>query len=202
MHCGIECSLDKDCESVFYSSGQCYGYIRKLHDYISTTDAIGMKYLELAGPVGNLAAGKPTTQSSSLDNEEFGSEYAVDSRRFPFQNADMSFRSCSHTEEGGRGDDKPFWQVDLLTKHQITSVAFLSRQECCGERNSGLNITVAESSVSPYNLCYYYPPGPGFVNEMKTFYCTQPLTGRLVRISREEPVINACEIEVYGYPLT
>ncbi|XP_069118743.1 fucolectin-1-like [Argopecten irradians] len=155
----------------------------------------------MAGPVGNLAAGKPAIQSSTLFNAGFEAALAVDGRRYPMQNAAPSLRSCSHTLSDGTGDDAPFWEVNLNATYKITSVSFLGRQECCGERNSGLNITVAESSAGPYTLCYYYPLGPGFVNEMKTFHCTQPLTGRLVRISRAVDVLNPCEIEVYGYPL-
>ncbi|XP_021353508.1 fucolectin-1-like [Mizuhopecten yessoensis] len=201
VSCINECHIAADCASIFYGNGLCYGYVRKLHDEVSTTVSIGIKYYEIAGPVGNLAAGKPTTQSSSLDNAAFGPQYAVDSRRYPIQNAPESLRSCSHTEVGGRGDDTPFWEVDLLSRHKITSLSFLSRNECCGERNTGLNITVAETSGGPYVLCSYYPLGTGFVGEMKTFYCIQPLTGRFVRMSRDLPVINACEIEIYGNKL-
>ncbi|OWF56514.1 hypothetical protein KP79_PYT05332 [Mizuhopecten yessoensis] len=69
-----------------------------------------------------------------------------------------------------------------------------------GERNQRLNITVAETANGPRALCMYYP-GPAFVGEMKTIFCEKPLFGQFVRISRDEIVLNSCEIEVYGYPL-
>ncbi|XP_069122277.1 fucolectin-like [Argopecten irradians] len=194
MSCAVHCYIDANCKSFFNRNGECRGYGYRLTDNTPTHIVSDMKYYEMTGPIGNLAAGKPVLQSSTL-HDDYGPENAVDSLRY----YPTTLPSCSHTKIDV--DNKPFWEVDLLSRYRITAVAFLSRQDCCGDRNSGLHITVAESSQGPYILCYHYPLGPGFINMMKTFYCTQPRTGSIVRISREESVLTVCEFEVYGFPL-
>ncbi|XP_069125564.1 fucolectin-5-like [Argopecten irradians] len=202
--CLYECHKDADCSTVFYGNGVCYGYFEKLHDMIATTYITGVIYYEMAGPVGNLAVGKSYLQSSEYNSDGvYGPEKAADSKRYPFQNeVDWSKVSCAHTAYLGEEDEdhSPFWQVDLGSRHLVLSVSFLGRIECCGERNQRLNITVAETASGPRALCLYYA-GPPFVGEMKTFFCDKPLNGQFVRISRDEIVLNPCEIEVYGYPL-
>ncbi|XP_060068608.1 fucolectin-1-like [Ylistrum balloti] len=146
--------------------------------------------------IGNLAARKMSVQSSYhwRDPSKFGPERAVDGVRYPNQN-DPTFRSCAHT---GVGDFSPFWQVDLGSQYLVSSVSFLSRERCCDERNTRLNITVAETATGPRILCMYYP-GPAFKNQMKTFFCETPVNGRFVRVARDREILNPCEIEVYGF---
>ncbi|XP_021347396.1 uncharacterized protein LOC110446525 [Mizuhopecten yessoensis] len=155
-------------------------------------------------PIGNLAAGKTAIQTSYLGlDETFHANRAVDSRRYPKQDElDLNLISCSHTADTGESDEDntPYWQVDLGSRHLVTSVSFLSRIECCGDRNQRLNITVAETATGPRGLCMYYP-GPAFVGQMKTFFCEKPVFGQFLRISRDRVNLNTCEIEVYGYPL-
>ncbi|XP_069125561.1 uncharacterized protein [Argopecten irradians] len=199
--CLYACQRDDNCTSIFIRNGNCYGYPTKLHESIYLQTEIGMKYYELSGPIGNVAAGKPANQSSYLfGTTEFGPGRAVDSLRYPHQD-DRNLISCSHTADVDDVEDSnPFWEVNLESRHLVFSLSFLSRSECCGERNQRLNITVAETASGPRALCLYYP-GPPFVEEMKTFFCDKPVAGQFVRISRDQPILNPCEIEIYGYPL-
>ncbi|XP_060066373.1 uncharacterized protein LOC132546668 [Ylistrum balloti] len=181
--CLFACLKDEDCVSIFFNSGTCHGYPEKIHDMIEIRQIYGTSYYEIAGPMGNVAAGKTAIQSSNYGLEKYyGPALALDAVRHPYQNdPDISRKSCSHTRSDA--DNFPFWQVDLDALYLVF-----------------LNITVAETANGPRHLCMYYP-GPGFMNQMKTFYCETPVKGQFVRISRDERVLNMCELEVYGFPL-
>ncbi|XP_060071506.1 fucolectin-1-like [Ylistrum balloti] len=202
--CLYECLLDADCVATFFNNGTCHGYPEKIHDFIEMETNIGTSYYELAGPVGNVAAGKPAIQSSYIgDTISFGPDRALDSVRSPKQDeTDPSLISCAHTADVDENDadHNPYWQVDLKSRHLVLSISFLSRYECCGDRNTRLNITVAKTDTGPRALCVYYP-GPPFQGQMKTFFCEKPVIGQFVRISRDRINLNPCEVEVYGFPL-
>ena len=82
-----------------------------------------------------MALDKPTKQSST----RYGgfSRRAVDGKKNP------SYRSgsCTHTSR----QSKPWWRVDLGSKHKVVSVALTNRKDCCSNRLRDVEIKVTKS---------------------------------------------------------
>jgi len=84
--------------------------------------------VEVFGDEQDLAAGKPTQQSTVKDGAE--ASRAVDGNT----SGNMSEGSCTETD--GTSDDPPWWSVDLESNASIDSVTIWNRVDCCGERLS------------------------------------------------------------------
>lgn len=74
----------------------------------------------------NLALGKPTKQSSSLNARDYGSSNAVDGNRQPHAGQ----RSCAITNGTVMGS---WWEVNLEAVYEIGEVVITSRGDCCGK---------------------------------------------------------------------
>ncbi|KAK1799075.1 hypothetical protein P4O66_007341 [Electrophorus voltai] len=144
----------------------------------------------------NLALKGRATQSSLKkgDSAGFGlAQHAIDGNRNP----DLNKGSCSHTEQ----EKDPWWRIDLLGKHFITSVSLTNRGDCCANRLNGTVIHVGNSLKSEgqknavcakvSSLC---------AGQTKTFFCRRLIEGRYVTIvvPGENRILTLCEVEVYG----
>lgn len=84
--------------------------------------------VEVFGDEQDLAVGKVTAQSTTVDGAE--SSRAVDGNT----SGTMDEGSCTHTD--GTAESPPWWSVDLGTTSSIDSVTVWNRVDCCGERLS------------------------------------------------------------------
>ena len=64
---------------------------------------------------------------------------------------------------------------------------------------SNITISVSKDDVI-YTVCYNYD-GLGFFNTMESFECYQPIEGKRVKVQRSTPILNICELEIYGHRL-
>ncbi|WP_044200048.1 discoidin domain-containing protein, partial [Hyalangium minutum] len=84
---------------------------------------------------GNLAQGKPATQSST--NDDSVAALAVDGQT----EGNLMKGSVTHTLD----TNKPWWQVDLRSVQQVGMVVLHNRSDCCGERLSNFKLMVSEN---------------------------------------------------------
>ncbi|CAM5115337.1 unnamed protein product [Natator depressus] len=146
----------------------------------------------------NLALGRLATQSSTL--KEYGSVKAgagnaVDGKRDGILDHD----SCTHTEQ----ETEPWWNVDLDSRHSVSTVIVKNREDCCGERIKGAQIHVGDSKAGHGKddpICgTITDTTPGSLSTI----CCNGMEGRYVTITipdREE-YLTLCEVEVYGTPV-
>ncbi|KAJ8385883.1 hypothetical protein AAFF_G00179490 [Aldrovandia affinis] len=134
----------------------------------------------------NVAFGKKATQSTSTNAYK-----AIDGKR----NTRYTDGSCTHTW----GDSLPWWRVDLLHSHKVTSVAITNRGDCCPERINGAEIHIGNSLYNNGNsnpVCAVVPQIPA--GQTTTYEC-QGMEGRYVNIFIPKlAVLTLCEVEVYG----
>jgi len=144
----------------------------------------------------NLALGRPSWQSSM----QYGghASRAVDGR------IDQDYNqggSCTHT----RRDRTPWWAVDLGQTYTITTVTVYNREDCCGERLSGLTVLTSDErfrggariTSQGYAACGGLgdaPPTP-----VISINCGAAARGRYVYLylpTREK--LTLCEVQVNG----
>ena len=80
----------------------------------------------------NVARGKPTKQSSTGHGGV--PRRAVDGSKNPL----WVGASCTHTNK----QDRPWWRVDLGSKHKVFSVSLTNRKDCCSNRLREIEIKV------------------------------------------------------------
>ncbi|KAJ8252207.1 hypothetical protein COCON_G00215190 [Conger conger] len=137
----------------------------------------------------NAAAGGRATQSTQWDR--FGdANNAIDRKR----KAVYLKGSCSHT----KAETNPWWRVDLLESHKITSVAITNREDCCSERINGAEIHIGNSLKNHGNnnpVCAVIPYIPA--GQTRTYQC-DGMEGRYVSIvlPGKEKQLTLCEVEL------
>jgi hypothetical protein len=104
---------------------------------ITSADALGVNKL-YGGATGNLATGKPVTQSSTV--------LGADASRAIDRNVDGNWggNSVTHTDYQYRA----WWQVDLGVRSAIGTVVIYNRTDCCGERLADFNIEVSDDGAN------------------------------------------------------
>ncbi|XP_038596973.1 fucolectin-2-like [Tachyglossus aculeatus] len=85
----------------------------------------------------NVAVGKETSQSSTLDGRGNPNHANDGSLKNHFPS-----RQCSHTKK----DFEPWWMVDLSTRINVSSVLLTNRGDCCGERLHGAEVKIGDSA--------------------------------------------------------
>uniref|UniRef100_A0A4W5LJW2 Fucolectin tachylectin-4 pentraxin-1 domain-containing protein n=1 Tax=Hucho hucho TaxID=62062 RepID=A0A4W5LJW2_9TELE len=85
---------------------------------------------------GNMALMGRATQSSKLSRLT-RAENAIDGRL----DAEYLSGSCAHT----RLPSDPWWKVDLLAVHRVTSITVTNREDCCPWRLDGAEILIGSS---------------------------------------------------------
>ncbi|KAM6910476.1 uncharacterized protein FYW49_012415 [Xenentodon cancila] len=144
---------------------------------------------------GNVALLGKATQSDQIDSGLAAADYAIDGNREP----DSRKGSCSHTD----AHTNPWWRVDLLESHIISSVIITNRGDCCSERLNGLEIYIGNSlkdnGLDNPMVGFISQIGAGqsynmiFSNHVEGRYVTLGLRG-------QQRILSLCEVEVYGYP--
>ncbi|XP_026798768.2 fucolectin-like [Pangasianodon hypophthalmus] len=141
----------------------------------------------------NVALGGKATQSSLYTNNYYA-YFATDGNR----ESDMLYFSCTHTTV----ENNPWWRVDLLAVHDISTVIITNRGDCCPERIDGAEIHIGNSLVNNGNnnpRCVVISSIPAGASAK--YMCN--MRGRYVNIiiPNVNQVLTLCEVEVYGVPV-
>jgi hypothetical protein len=149
----------------------------------------GSNYLALAEvqvlPPQNLAAGKPATQSSTLNGGD--AARAIDGDT----NGNWFASSVSHTDFNAQA----WWQVDLGAVTEIGKVVLYNRTDCCSERLSNFDILVSDNGT------YWLPvvTETGTVQAQKIYSLN--VSGRFVRVQlRGSNYLALAEVQVFSPP--
>jgi len=106
---------------------------------------------------------------------------------------------------GGSEDSFPntTWTVDLGTTCQVTSVVYVSRENCCPERNQATEIRVGSDPTnfddSNSVVCVALPDQ--FIDEgyARQYHCDVPSTGRFVQVKRTDNIVmDFADLAVQG----
>ncbi|GBN01312.1 CUB and sushi domain-containing protein 1 [Araneus ventricosus] len=137
----------------------------------------------------NVAYGKPANQSSTVRGGD--ASHGND--------GDLTIvhenKYCTET----KGEDSPWWQVDLLHAYPVRVVRIVTRG-CCGHQPlQDLEIRVGNSSsVQGNRLCAWYPKtlDDGVT---KDFDCAYPIVGRYVYVQMVgiQGSLTVCEVMVF-----
>ena len=161
----------------------------------------GDNYLHMAevevlrAPSGNLALGKPASQSSTAwgGNASRG----VDGNT----SGNWDNNSATHTDF----EHQPWWQVDLGGVQQVDTVRIWNLTSCCSERLSNFYVLVSDNPFSSTDLTTtinqtgvssYYVAGP--VGTLMDIGVNR--SGRYVRVQLAgDNYLHMAEVEVLGY---
>ncbi|KAI4898881.1 hypothetical protein NFI96_030957, partial [Prochilodus magdalenae] len=139
----------------------------------------------------NVALGGTATQSGTF--EDFHAGFAIDG------NTDSYFdhRSCSSTDVSVQ----PWWRVDLLGLHYISSITITNRADCCPQRIIGAEVRIGNSLDNNGNnnpRCAVVSSMPATV----TFDLSCNMYGRYVNVINpgSSSLVTLCEVQVYGVP--
>jgi len=141
--------------------------------------------------VTNLSLGKTATQSSDY------------SAAYPASKAiDGNLTNFCHTG----AEIQPWWQVDLVAAHQVSSIEVTIRTDCCGDRVKKLKVFVSNSPVASYasaGAVYEYINTAGMTNGQVINIPNIDLEGRYVRIWADNTgygngYVHLAEVKVMG----
>jgi hypothetical protein len=134
-----------------------------------------------AGPLGNLALGKPAQQSSTYSGA-YPASNGVDGRK------DNS--SMFHTNS----EQNAWWQVDLQGNYALSHIVLYNRTDCCTERQRTLQVMLSQNGSNWQTI--YAHPGADF-RELRVEAGGR--TARYVRVQLAEPnYFHLQEVEVFG----
>ncbi|KAI1885642.1 hypothetical protein AGOR_G00205930 [Albula goreensis] len=133
--------------------------------------------------------GKATQSSTGYGG---GAQRAIDKNRNPVYNKG----SCTHTQ----GENDPWWRVDLLKTHRVTSVTITNRGDCCENRLNGAEIRIGNSLRNNGNE----NPICAVISRIReadtiTFEC-HDMEGRYINVflPGKYKYLTLCEVEVNG----
>jgi hypothetical protein len=148
----------------------------------------GTNYLSLAEvqvfPPQNLAAGKTTTQSSTLNGGD--ASRAVDGNT----NGNWNANSVTHTGF----DAQAWWQVDLGTVTDIGKVVLYNRTDCCGSRLKNFDLLVSYDGSSWQSVATYPNEAPAQIA------FSLNVSGRFVRVRLPNNYLSLAEVQVFPPP--
>ncbi|KAJ8405085.1 hypothetical protein AAFF_G00330060 [Aldrovandia affinis] len=144
----------------------------------------------------NVALRGRASQSQILSSSETSLSQpinAIDGNR----NSNFFEGSCSCTS----ASPAPWWRVDLIQMHTISSVTITNRGDCCADRMNGVRIHIGnslENDGKDNPQCSVVDAiGPG---QTKTFHCKQEMFGRYVVLYHvREEYLTICEVEVNAW---
>ncbi|XP_064620880.1 uncharacterized protein LOC135483778 [Lineus longissimus] len=149
----------------------------------------------LDGKGGNLAIGKPASQSSDYRQGE--ADHAVDGNPNPSQ-ADS--QSCTQTKE----ESSPWWFVDLKSQYRVKNIIIINRSDNWGGRLKDFHVTITDvkppDGFSSGKVCYNQHDA---ANDGQKFNIScYDQVGRFVGVGlRSIGILSLCEVEVYGKKL-
>jgi hypothetical protein len=155
---------------------------------ITPSDALGV--ISLYGPSsGNLAAGRPTLQSSTYGS---GSSAAA-SKRAADGNPDGNWGDNSVTLTNHEA--QPWWQVDLGAVIPLAEVVLYNRTDAYGERLSNFDLQLSNDGATWTNAVHF--PGTAAARETISLSAS----GRFVRVRlRDTNFLSLAEVEVFARP--
>jgi hypothetical protein len=147
---------------------------------------------------GNLAQGKPSTQSSTLSGYGVSDAgLAVDGNT----NGNFYSGSVAHTNY----ESNPWWQVDLGASATVQSVVIFNRTDCCSERLADYWIFVSNTPFSPGDTPATLQARAGTWSSHVTGIpspstsVTANTQGRYVRVQLSAPnFLSLAEVQVTG----
>ncbi|XP_060566743.1 uncharacterized protein LOC132725615 [Ruditapes philippinarum] len=100
---------------------------------------------------------------------------------------------CFHT----KNSTSPWWQVDLQGVYYIRQVNITNRKDCCTDRASKVEVSVATVDGGNRTVVAYHE---GSIGPFKSFKF-DPVKARFVRITLKDKteLFHLCEVEVFGY---
>ncbi|XP_060598747.1 neurogenic locus Notch protein-like [Ruditapes philippinarum] len=140
--------------------------------------------------VVNLALNKPASQINNYDEEtnDWTADKGVDGNA----DTDVYNHHCFHT----KNSMSPWWQVDLQDVYYISQVNITNRKDCCTDRASNVEISVAKEDGGKMTVVAYQE---GAIGDFKSFTFAT-VQARYVRITLrdKQKYFHLCEVEVYG----
>ena len=138
----------------------------------------------------NIAHLKPAKQSSV--HGEGGANRVVDGNT----DGNWGAASVSHTET----EDGPWWEVNLLAPHDISSITLYNRTDCCSDRLKNFTIRVSDQ---PFNGNY---GGSVYASETEWFQGNKTYSGAMrgqyIRIHlNDRNALSIAEVVVRGKPV-
>lgn len=145
------------------------------------TGVLSLAEVLVRAPSANIAAGKPTSQSST--GWSGVSSRAVDGNR----SGDYGQNTTTHT----LNELQPWWQVDLLTDQPLREIAIYNRTDCCSERLSDFHVLVSSDGVSWTSFAH---PGAASAETRMTL----GTKGRYVRVQLDGTnPLSLSEVEIF-----
>jgi hypothetical protein len=165
-------------------------------EYIEYTDgaSVSLSWTAVAAASGNMAFGKPASQSSTYSNAT--ADRAIDGNT----NGNYFDNSVTHTNL----EHQPWWQVDLGSVQQIGEIILRNRTDCCGERLSNFYVLISDNPFSSTDLTatinqagvssYYTADPVGIAKEIGVYR-----SGKYVRVQLAgDNYLQLAEVEVRG----
>ncbi|KAG9345086.1 hypothetical protein JZ751_009627, partial [Albula glossodonta] len=157
---------------------------------IRDSDKFRESQCSVSAPENNVALRGNATQSSTSYDGDAGK--AIDNNRNP----EYYEGSCTHTKR----ENDPWWRVDLLKTHRVTSVTITNRGDCCEDRLDGAEIRIGNSLRNNGNE----NPVCTVISRMQkadtiTFEC-HDMEGRYINVflPGRHKYLTLCEVEVNG----
>ncbi|HYN85379.1 MAG TPA: discoidin domain-containing protein [Pyrinomonadaceae bacterium] len=150
----LQATLAQAGVSAYHTAGQAPSSLsravgrtgRYVRVQLAGTNYLGLAEVEVFGhALTNLAAGRPSTQSSTLSHATNPvASKAVDS------NADGHFPNASvaHTNS----EPRAWWQVDLGSVQSVNAVKLWNRTDCCSERLANFYVLVSDAPFASTDL--------------------------------------------------
>lgn len=141
--------------------------------------------------VSNLSEGKATSQSSNYSSA-YPSSLCVDGNSTNFNHTGLELQ--------------PWWQVDLGSEKQVSSIEMTNRPDCCGNRLKRFRVFVSNSVVTSYSTAgfvYEYDNATGLANGQVLHIPNINKSGRYVRIWADHTgygnsYVHLAEVRVMG----
>ena len=172
--------------------------MKRLNHFILPLCFLFLTSSSLFGQLENLALDKPANQSSTygLGLASIAVDGDVDGTRGPWANA-----SIQHTQN----EFQPWWEVDLGSSQEITSVKIYNRTDGFSNRLQDFYILISDIPFSSGGTLDDFLANPSITKE---FYKGSPgaewetslnTTGRYVRVQlRKQGILHMAEVEVLG----
>uniref|UniRef100_H3AU98 Fucolectin tachylectin-4 pentraxin-1 domain-containing protein n=1 Tax=Latimeria chalumnae TaxID=7897 RepID=H3AU98_LATCH len=199
--CGTFRSVTPGATVTFSCKGMVGRYVtiiipgRREYLTLCEVQVFGVPIQHVKFPIENNVALQGVAVQSSLYHSLGVPEHAIDGN----QNSIYRAESCSHTNK----DLNPWWRLDLLQPHKISTIDVTNRGDCCEERLQGAEIRIGNSLDNNGNnnpKCGTFTSSiPG---DTVSFSC-KGMEGRYVTvvIPKRREYLTLCEVQVFGVPV-
>ncbi|KAL6462442.1 hypothetical protein MHYP_G00288640 [Metynnis hypsauchen] len=194
--CAVISTIDKETPTMSFECNWMEGQyinivIPQRKEYLTLCEVEVYGYPTQSGE--NVALNGKATQSS-LYGTGFPSR-AIDGNR----DGVYADGSCTHTQD----DLSPWWRLDLLKKHKVSSVIIVNRADNVPNRLNGAEVRIGDSLDNNGNNNPRCAVISTIDKETPTmsFECNW-MEGQYINIviPQRKEYLTLCEVEVYGYP--